>query len=395
MVVRLSTKGPYSSSVSVGPTVGPSSGGSRVGPSPEAIAAAIASQEEEEVTPLGYGPVGPVGPPTPVPPPPGFRIEPRISPSVQEPGPTLPLLSPVEVVPSPPVEEGPLALPPSGIGYGPVGPIGPPPPPPSVEKFGATTLQERIQQDVSAGADLLDPESTFAHDVWVNMAVEGATVKELLDYLDKHPGAARGAYASTLRDELYEALGETAGLTGEALFKQHIEFGFIPEGSKYVIPKGEGQRAQVAAGEVFYLTPEQVKGQVASLKREGEVEKALGEFEPYKVDGGYDLVAALQAGLPPIVFGVAGFSGEDVTQARAYIASTKAEVVKVEIPSPEVVLAGFKVDGGYDLVGAIRGGVTPKVLVSMGFEAKGVLDAQIAAAGVVTEQRAAATLEPY
>ena len=233
---------------------------------------------------------------------------------------------------------------------------------PETEEFGATGLQKRIQQDVSAGALILKPESTLSHDVWVNMAVEGATVAELFKYLDKHSDAARGAYASTLRNELRDILNEANTLKGEALFNRYVELGFIKEGSRY---GGLDDK-----GAVTYITPEQVKAQTAFHRQSLGLARATSAIEPYKVDGGYDLTAALQAGVPPRTLSASGFSTEDIIAARATLKDLAF------LSSVEPYRVGER---EYDLDKAIRDKTVPRATLVAVFGENVVNQAEIRA----------------
>ena len=91
-------------------------------------------------------------------------------------------------------------------------------------------------------------------DVFVKMANEGVSVGDQLKYVQEHPDAIRGAYASQLADKIQEQLDVVKGLKGESQFDAYKQMGIIPEDAEFVsgndgnwgyTSQSSGQRYQV------------------------------------------------------------------------------------------------------------------------------------------------------
>ncbi|MDD2702281.1 MAG: hypothetical protein PHH36_13740, partial [Sideroxydans sp.] len=106
--------------------------------------------------------------------------------------------------------------------------------------------------------------SSEPYDVFVKMANEGATVRELWDYMQKHPDAIRGAYAGRLAEQVYEQLGKAGELKGREQFEAYKKIGIIPKDAEYVAGEN-GEWSYISPTTQEFILPSEIQLSKAQL----------------------------------------------------------------------------------------------------------------------------------
>jgi len=148
----------------------------------------------------------------------------------------------------------------------------------------------------------------------------------------------------------------TAALEGGATRKELLSIGFMPED----ITKAQGV----------------VKIEKRAVESASRVERtqaaALEDVADYKVEGGYDLAAAIDAGVSTRTLQQAGFRTQDIRAAREAVAAGRPIILPSPVrPLSETrgleELTSYRIVGGYDLVSALEDGVKVVALDKAGF----------------------------
>jgi hypothetical protein len=189
---------------------------------------------------------------------------------------------------------------------------------------------------------------------------------------------------SRLTPEQYEAY---QALPDREKFDIAVRTGAIPKGSEFVpkrkitytkeaLAEAKARGEPIVKGRTWgYLTPEQAAQveatralraeqskrveagrkyfETKAKERQAQHQQLETQLKTYKVDEGYDLVSALNAGIAVQTLKRAGFATEDITKAQKLGESLKA-----------VDRYALK-DGTFDVIGAIKAGVDTDHLVNL------------------------------
>jgi hypothetical protein len=89
--------------------------------------------------------------------------------------------------------------------------------------------------------------SSEPYDVFVKMAADGASIGDLLKYVEQHPDAVRGAYAGRLMDEIRDSIGVLNNLSGEDQFDAYKKMGLLPYKDAEYVDLGNGKWSYTSA----------------------------------------------------------------------------------------------------------------------------------------------------
>lgn len=207
-------------------------------------------------------------------------------------------------------------------------------------------------------------------------------------------------------EEDYERrLREYETLSGRSQFETAVEAGLIGEGAQFVpskvatyVPGIPVEVELTPATDWGYYTADQLAEQArqkssyaVQLQEYGEKirerKAVLAPLEPFKVDGGYGLVAAFGAGLGTDVYAAERlglFPSREVSEAQFLQIKGSIRAGALEDLKPFRVGISFPYEGqripemGYSLVGALGAGIPSLTLGLAGFTPKQVKEAEAA-----------------